>query len=553
MNNNSKVLALKYRPKTFDDLIGQEVVAETITNSIKADKIPNAYLFTGIRGIGKTTTARIVAKGLNCLNGIENLCKEDLCDNCKSIADSSHIDVLEMDAASKTGVDDVRDLIEFSRYGPTSAKYKIFIIDEVHMLSKQAFNALLKTLEEPPEYLKFIFATTEIKKIPITVVSRCQRFDLSRIKSSELFEFIKNIKEKENGKASDEALKLIVKISEGSVRDALSLLDRALLSLDEKTELDLNTAQKIFGYFDKSQLINLFELILKGEEEKVINIYRKIYDQGVEPKVFINDFLEILYYFKNINSLSLESTNFSLNDDEFSKIKELSNQVDSEVLILFWQFAISSLEELDIVSNQHLSIEMFLIRLMHLSSIKLNKNTDLEQSNDNLHNQTANKENEQKFEDNSRIINQIKNIAQEEKQKPEVKPEIKAIDKNFINSFDDLLNICTLKKEIKLKYELEKNVNLVKFERNRIEISFNDNLDKDFVKDLSSKLYEWTAERWIITFSKSKGEMSVKEKQKNKKDELMNEVKSLEIYKKVMEKFPDAELIDVKLNEKKED
>jgi DNA polymerase-3 subunit gamma/tau len=553
MNNNSKVLALKYRPQTFDDLIGQEVVAETITNSIKADKIPNAYLFTGIRGIGKTTTARIVAKGLNCSNGIENLCKEDLCDNCKSIADSSHIDVLEMDAASKTGVDDVRDLIEFSRYGPTSAKYKIFIIDEVHMLSKQAFNALLKTLEEPPEYLKFIFATTEIKKIPITVVSRCQRFDLSRIKSSELFDFIKDIKEKENGKVSDEALKLIVKISEGSVRDALSLLDRALLSLDEKIELDLNAAQKIFGYFDKSQLINLFELILRGEEDKVINIYRKIYDQGVEPKVFVNDFLEILYYFKNINSLSLEGTNFSLNDEEFTKIKEISNQVDSEVLILFWQFAISSLEELDIVSNQHLSIEMFLIRLMHLSSIKLNKNLDQEVRNDNLDGQTHNKENEQMFEDNSKTINQIKNIAQEEKQKPEAKPEIKTIDKNLINSFDELLDICTQKKEIKLKYELEKNVNLVKFEKNRIEISFNDNLDKDFVKDLSSKLYEWTDERWIITFSKSKGEMSVKEKQKNKKNELINEVKGLKIYKKVMEKFPDAELIDVKLNEKKED
>jgi len=553
MNNNSKVLALKYRPKTFDDLIGQEVVAETITNSIKADKIPNAYLFTGIRGIGKTTTARIVAKGLNCSNGIENLCKEDLCDNCKSIADSSHIDVLEMDAASKTGVDDVRDLIEFSRYGPTSAKYKIFIIDEVHMLSKQAFNALLKTLEEPPEYLKFIFATTEIKKIPITVVSRCQRFDLSRIKSSELFDFIKDIKEKESGKVSDEALKLIVKISEGSVRDALSLLDRALLSLDEKIELDLNAAQKIFGYFDKSQLINLFELILRGEEDKVINIYRKIYDQGVEPKVFVNDFLEILYYFKNINSLSLEGTNFSLNDEEFTKIKEISNQVDSEVLILFWQFAISSLEELDIVSNQHLSIEMFLIRLMHLSSIKLNKNLDQEVRNDNLDGQTHNKENEQMFEDNSKTINQIKNIAQEEKQKPEAKPEIKTIDKNLINSFDELLDICTQKKEIKLKYELEKNVNLVKFEKNRIEISFNDNLDKDFVKDLSSKLYEWTDERWIITFSKSKGEMSVKEKQKNKKNELINEVKGLKIYKKVMEKFPDAELIDVKLNEKKED
>ncbi len=539
MNNNSKVLALKYRPQIFDDLIGQEVVTETITNSIKTDKIPNAYLFTGIRGIGKTTIARIVAKTLNCSNGIENKCKVK-CDNCDSIASSSHIDVLEMDAASKTGVDDVRDLIEFSRYGPTSAKYKIFIIDEVHMLSKQAFNALLKTLEEPPEYLKFIFATTEIKKIPITVVSRCQRFDLSRIKSSELFEFIKKIKDKENGKVTDDALKLIVKISEGSVRDALSLLDRALLSLDENTELDLNAAQKIFGYFDKSQLIDLFELILKGEETKVINIYRKIYDQGVEPKVFINDFLELLYYFKNINFLTLESTNFSLNDEEFSKIKSISNKVESDVLVLFWQFAISSLEELDIVSNQHLSIEMFLIRLMHLQSVKPQKKIELEAEKSEI--------NEiEKNTNSNKIIDQIKNISQEEKNKPQAQTEIKAENKILINSFDDLLLVCSEKKEIKLKYELEKNVNLVKFEKNRIEISFNDSLDKDFVKDLSSKLFEWTAERWIITFSKSKGEMSVKEKQLNNKKLLIDEAKSSEAYKNIIENFPDAELIDVKL------
>jgi len=545
MNNNLKVLALKYRPQTFGDLIGQEVVVETITNSIKAEKIPNAYLFTGIRGIGKTTTARIVAKALNCSNGIEKVCKENLCENCEAITNSSHIDVLEMDAASKTGVDDVRDLIEFSRYGPTSAKYKIFIIDEVHMLSKQAFNALLKTLEEPPEYLKFIFATTEIKKIPVTVVSRCQRFDLSRIKSSELFEFIKKIKDKENGKVSDEALKLIVKISEGSVRDALSLLDRGLLSLEKNTELDLNAAQKIFGYFDKSQLIDLFELILKGEETKVIDIYRKIYDQGIEPKVFINDFLELLYYFKNINSLTLENTNFSLNDDEFSKIKDISNQINTDTLILFWQFTISSLEELDIVSNQHLSIEMFLIRLMHLSSIKSKKKYENNFDQESLHNLTNQKEPE--IDNSIKAVDQIKNIFQEEKRKPEIKNEIKASDKNLINSFDDLLNICSKKKEIKLKYELEKNVNLVKFERNRIEISFNDNLDKDFVKELSLKLFEWTAERWIITFSKSKGEMSVKDKQDNKKEELINEVKNLEAYKTVMKKFTDAELVDVQL------
>ena len=539
MNNNSKVLALKYRPQIFDDLIGQEVVAETIINSIKADKVPNAYLFTGIRGIGKTTTARIVAKALNCSNGIEKMCIDNLCENCQSIANSSHIDVLEMDAASKTGVDDVRDLIEFSRYGPTSAKYKIFIIDEVHMLSKQAFNALLKTLEEPPSYLKFIFATTEIKKIPITVVSRCQRFDLSRIKSSELLDFIKKIKDKENGKVTDDALKLIVKISEGSVRDALSLLDRALLSLDNDKELDLNSAQKIFGYFDKSQLIDLFELILRGEEEKVIKIYRKIYDQGVEPKIFLNDFLELLYYFKNINSLTLESTNFSLNDEEFNKIKNISNQIQPDVLILFWQFSIKSLEELDIVSNQHLSIEMFLIRLMHLSSVKQIKQIDTKPKEENSTSKIE-------IKTETKIIDQIKNISQEEKKNPEIQTEVKAEVKTQINSFDELIAICTSKRELKLKFELEKNVNLVKFEKNRIEISFNDSLDKDFVKDLSTKLFEWTKERWIITLSKSKGDLSIREKKANEKKILIEKVKQTELYKNFMENFPDAELVDVK-------
>ncbi len=544
MNTNSKVLALKYRPQTFDDLIGQEVVAETIINSIKANKVPNAYLFAGIRGIGKTTIARIVAKALNCLKGIENLCKNDLCENCQAITNSNHIDVLEMDAASKTGIDDVRDLIEFSRYGPTLAKFKIFIIDEVHMLSKQAFNGLLKTLEEPPEYLKFIFATTEIKKIPITVVSRCQRFDLSRIKSLEMFEYIKKIKDKENGKISDDALKLIVKISEGSVRDALSLLDRSLLSLDKNKELDLKAAQKIFGYFDKSQLIDLFQLILMGDEAKVINIYRMIYDQGIEPKFFINDFLEILYYFKNINSLSLESTNFSLNDLEFLKIKEISNQVDSEILILFWQFTIKSLEELDIVSNQHLSIEMFLIRLIHLSSQKKQNNLIVK----NLDNNNKFEMDQIEIKSNPQIISQIKNVTQEDQNKPEIQNEIKVGQKNTINSFDELIKICVQKKEMKLKYELENNVNLVSFANNRIEVSFNENLNSDFVKNLSSKLFDWTNERWIISFSKSKGKISIKENQKNKKQELLQQAKNSEIYKSVLEKFPDAELLDIKFN-----
>ena len=412
MKKNTKVLALKYRPENFNELIGQEVIADTITNSIKTNKIPNAYLFTGIRGIGKTTTARIVAKSLNCKKGIDNLCEDDLCENCESITTSSHLDVLELNGADKTSINDIRDLIEFSRYGPTSSKYKIFIIDEVHQISSSAFNALLKILEEPPEYLKFILATTEVKKVPVTILSRCQRFDLSRIKSSELFNFIKKIKDKENGNVSDDALKLIVKISEGSVRDALSLLDRALLTFDKNKQLDLFEAQKIFGYFDKSLLIDLFHLILKGEEKKVIEIYRKIYDQGVEPKVFINDFLEILYYFKNIGSLTLESTNFSLNDEEFLKIKEISNGVESKVFILFWQFTIKTLDELDIVLNQNLSIEMFLVRLIHISGIK--KKEDNNEKKNLTNTITTSADLDFKKDD---AIDQIKNITQEKKNK----------------------------------------------------------------------------------------------------------------------------------------
>ena len=553
MNKNSKILALKYRPQVFDDLIGQDVVAETISNSIKSNKTPNAYLFTGIRGVGKTTIARIVAKSLNCLNGIDKICKDKQCENCEAISNSNHIDVLEMDAASKTGVDDVRDLIEFSRYGPTSAKYKIFIIDEVHMLSKQAFNALLKTLEEPPKYLKFIFATTEIKKIPVTIVSRCQRFDLSRIKSKELFEFINKVKDKENGKVTDDALKLIVKISEGSVRDALSLLDRILISQSNDKELDLKFAQKIFGYFDKSYLIDLFKLLFEGKEEDVIKIYRSLYDQGVEPKTFLNDFLEILYYFKNITSLRIEGTNFSLNDEEFKKIELLAKDISPQTLVIFWQFTIKTLDELEIVSNQNLSIEMFLIRLMYLidipkKEIEIDNQLNNKLISKNLNNNAEIKinNNDEKLEVKNKIISQIKNVSQEENANPKVQI-IEKKGKDKINNFDDLINMCNQKKELKLKYELETNVNLVNFDNQRVEISFNENLDKDFVKDLSLKLFEWTNERWIITFSKKSGQPSKKQRNEINKKQLLLDAKNSEVYKKMLEIFPDAELIDVEI------
>ena len=559
MNKNSKVLALKYRPTTFDNLIGQDVVAETIRNSIKNNRSPNAYLFTGIRGVGKTTIARIVAKSLNCSNGTDQMCSKELCENCEQISNSNHIDVLEMDAASKTGVDDVRDLIEFSRYGPTSAKFKIFIIDEVHMLSKQAFNALLKTLEEPPEYLKFIFATTEIKKIPITVISRCQRFDLSRVKSDELFKFVKEVKNKENGNINDDALKLIVKISEGSVRDALSLLDRALLNQNGKSELDLKEAQKIFGYFDKSFIIKLFSFLFSGDEQEVVKTYRSIYAQGIEPKVFLNDFLEILYYIKNISSIKSDGTNFLLNDENFAEIKSISKKTSPEILLLFWQFTIKTLNELEIVSNQNLSMEMFLIRLLYLKdeNIKDNlDNIDLKYSkNENNLYETQKVEvddNENKIQNKNKTINQIKNFSQEEISKPEKKIEAELTKIKIVN-FDELIDLCNKKKELKLKYELETNVSLVSFSDQKIEISFNENLDKNFVKDLSFKLNEWTGQRWIIAFSKEVGKLSKKDEKYLDKTKIIENTKKEQIYKKILETFPDAELVDVKLGKMNND
>ena len=543
MYSNNKVLALKYRPQTFDQLIGQKVIAESIFNSIKNNKIPNAYMFLGIRGSGKTSTARIVAKALNCENGVEKLCTENFCESCKSIIDGNNIDILEIDAASKTSVDDVRELIEFSRYKPTSAKYKIFICDEVHMFSKSAFAALLKTLEEPPSYLKFIFASTDVKKIPVTIISRCQRYDLSRVNSSELFEYLKKIKNLENGKISDEAIKLIVKLSEGSVRDSLSLLDRAMLMENNGKELSLKDAQKIFGYFEKSKIIDLIEQILEGNEESSLKLFRDIYNSGVEPKVILNEFLEALYYLKNIEYVNLNGTNFDLNDKEFDKIKNLSKKILKKDLLLFWQFTLNNLDKIDIIKNQYQFIEMFLIRCLHLKKI-LKSGENNEKNSDkkttNLKENTIKNQKEYKQE----TIDQLKNVEQQDKIIPN--PEVKNKKENYrIKNFKELIETCEHKKELKIKYELENNVRLVSFEDQKIEISFNSNLDKSFVKDLSEKLIEWTDKRWVIAFSKKEGLPTFKNQKKEKEENLIKQETQSKFSLEIKKLFPDAELQSV--------
>ena len=535
MIKKSQVFAIKYRPQTFKDLVGHTEISTAIYNSIKFNKIANAFLFTGIRGIGKTTFARIVAKALNCKNGIEKLCQDNFCSNCDAIINSNHIDVLEIDAASRTGVDDVRELIEFSRYSPSLAKYKIFIIDEVHMLSKQAFNALLKTLEEPPPYLKFIFATTEIKKIPVTVISRCQRYELPRINSKELFGYLKNIAKKESKIVEEDALKLIVKISEGSVRDALSLLDRSLISNNNEI-LTFETVKKIFGYVDKSSYIELLEHILSADERLVFKHYRNLYNSGVEPIDFLNEFLEIIYYLKNINYIKLDGTNFTLNDKEFSKIETLSKMIYPGAVFLMWEFTLKTIKEIRIVSNQNLSVEMFLFQLLYLNKKKIN----LKNLNDD-HNINKTETIEHSSKKKPDVISQIKNIQQEEEL---TKKKTKDLSNN-IQNLNDLIRFCSEKKEMELKYELENNVNLVSFIENRIEISFNEKLSKNFVKNLSEKLFHWTNTRWIISFSKKNGEIIKKQEKKFNKVSTIEEFKKTDEYSKLIKSFPDIEIMDI--------
>jgi len=557
-NDDHKILALKYRPKNFSELIGQEIMVQTITNAIKLNRLPNAYLLTGIRGVGKTTTARLIAKALNCS---KNFISEKSntycdCDHCKEIGKSKHLDVLEMDAASRTGIDDVRELIESSRYNPTSAKYKIFIIDEVHMLSKQAFNGLLKTLEEPPPHLKFIFATTEVKKIPVTIISRCQRFDLNRVSVTSLTSNLKKISDMEEGKISDGALKLIAKAAEGSVRDSLSLLDRALVSqsVDGK-KIDETFIRQMLGIADRSKLLELLTTVFEGDQKKSVEKIRELINEGIEPVNFLNDLLEIIYFVHRKINLGDFDSDLSLSESELQTISSISQNINAPTIVLFWQFILKGLEELSIVSNPNLSLEMLIIRLIHLKDMPsyeevLNKIHINNSDNSNHEMQKiSDKKNILKTENEKSNIskNQIKNTVQ-------IKPELTATnEENLINnvkyesilSLEDLIKLTSTKKEVELKYELERNVNLIKFIEGNIDISLNEKLSKNFVRNLSKKLLEWTGKRWVITLTKSPGQKTFSETQSLKKKKFFEKESKGEVNKKFKDVFSDGELIEV--------
>ena len=549
----NKILALKYRPQEFKDLIGQEVMAQTITNAIKLGKTPNAYLLTGIRGVGKTTTARLIAKALNCERNINEKIKcssENFCPTCKEIIGSNHIDILEMDAASKTGIDDIRELIENSKYSPTSAKYKIFIIDEVHMLSKQAFNGLLKTLEEPPPSLKFILATTEVRKIPVTILSRCQRFDLKRVSVMQLSNHLKDICKKEGGKISDEAIQVIGRASEGSVRDAISLLDRAIISqtISKNNLIEESDVRKMLGIADKTKLIKLFKDILDGKEEDAIKSLKSLIKEGLDAKNFLNDFLEIIYLFSRRLSLGPITKDMSISETESKLIESYTKNIDMQDIGIFWQLTIKTLDDLKIVGDENLMLEMYIMQLVHIKSFNTQKDLEGNNIEKNFKQNLVGKEiSDSSTKENlkNEITSQLKNTDQL-KISPAKKLNIEEKNNKInITSFQDLINQSLKEKEIELKYDLERNVKLVSFNKRKIDISFNEKLNKNFIKTLTEKLLLWTGERWIISLSKKSNIKSIYEKNMEQRSKRLEEFKKTSTANEILKAFPDAKLIDV--------
>ena len=555
---NNKILALKYRPQEFDDLIGQEVMAQTITNSIKLKKTPNAYLLTGIRGVGKTTTARLIAKALNCIKNIDETKKcnsESFCESCKDIVESNHIDILEMDAASKTGIDDIRELIENSKYSPSSAQYKIFIIDEVHMLSKQAFNGLLKTLEEPPPRLKFILATTEVRKIPVTILSRCQRFDLKRVNLQVLLAHLKKISDKEEGKISENALKLVARASEGSVRDAISLLDRALITqnLNKNKIIEDVDIRKMLGLADKSKIIFLFKEILKGNQKEATAYLKELIDSGLDARNFLNDILEILYLFSRRINLGPIEKDMMISESEVELIDQYTKDLDMYDLGLFWQLTIKTLNDIKIVNDENLTLEMYIMQLSHLKSIEKSQDkkinldsTDQESLNQKVSTDQEESSNFLKKKLSPSIKNQLKSTEQIRSNVKEPELKEKKISKGSINTFLDLINFANKENEVELRYDLERNVKLVSFSKGKISISFNEKLNKNFIKNLTEKLLYWTGDRWIISLSKNEGERTLHEARAQEKQDKLTKEENSVITKELLSAFPDAQLTDVK-------
>ena len=527
-DDSYRVLARKYRPQNFSDLLGQETMVQILSNAFESGRIAHAYMLTGVRGIGKTTTARLLARSLNYSSDEINEPTINISkygEHCKEIMESRHIDVLEMDAASRTGIADIREIIDSVSYATTSARFKIYIIDEVHMLSKSAFNGLLKTLEEPPPHVKFIFATTEVHKIPLTILSRCQRFDLKQLDEKNMMHLLSSVCKSENVEIPDNILSIIGRAASGSARDGLSILDQTITLSEHDPNLGEDSIREMLGLSDNSVIIDLFEAIESCDIEKALALIKLQTDKGADPLNIISSLGEIIHELTLLKVSREKNDNLLLGPENFSRLIAFQETLDVRTLSRFWQMILKASEEIKNSFNPDSALEMVVIRMAYVS--------DLPTPEEIIKNIDSN--------DKSKKKNITKQSTKEESLSHKNENKTSS---SRIHSFEDIIEVAGKNKNLILKKFLQEDVRLVSFEIGHIDINVESG-NEDIIKELIAKLYEWTDQRWIINVSMKKGDDTIIEKQKQKQDDIITEFSNSDEMKKVLEAFPDSEITSV--------
>ena len=522
--NQYVVLARKYRPQNFEDLLGQDALVQTLTNAIQNNRLHHAYILTGIRGVGKTTTARLIARALNCIGpdgkGGPTIHPCGECDNCKAIAAGRHIDVMELDAASHTGVDDIRELLDSVRYAPTNARYKVYIIDEVHMLSKGAFNALLKTLEEPPEHVKFIFATTEIRKVPVTILSRCQRFDLQRLTVETLHQLFSKILKNENIPAEAEALEIIAKAADGSARDGLSLLDQAIVLSNADIKIDV--VKRMLGLADRSQTLALFEKLIKGDMEAVLKDIAVQYKNGATPMIILQDLINITHDVAKVKIIPTELDATSLSEIEKQTFASLSTTCSLAVLSKIWQMLVKGISEINLAPSSVEALEMILLRVAYSASLP----TPMELLNEVKKNSN---------------LNTVQTPAVEiEKKNNIVIPQ--NADYQTFNVVEDLLRYLEQTRKALIEYSIKNEISIESFSDGEISMRISPHLHQDFMMNLHKVLTDATGKQWRLNIVKGELGETIADKEKTVVEAKKKNVAEYSLVKKILEEFRGAKI-----------